>query len=89
MARVGITPSSACAGLAWLEEGENIRVADAFVVDIMLNAGGESYDTMKQHAETIDLDEFAIRTVVRSGHRDLLDRDLLLHLSGIASTAPA
>ena len=29
----------------WFEEGENIRVADAFVVDIMLNACGETYET--------------------------------------------
>ena len=28
---------------AWFEEGEAIRVADAFVVDIMFNAGGETY----------------------------------------------
>lgn len=27
----------------WFEEGENIRVADAFVVDIMLNANGQTY----------------------------------------------
>ena len=27
---------------AWFEEDENIRVADAFVVDIMLNACGET-----------------------------------------------
>lgn len=40
----------------WFEEGENIRVADAFVVDIMLNACGETYETLKQYAETIDLD---------------------------------
>lgn len=28
---------------AWFSEGDNIRVADAFVVDIMLNACGETY----------------------------------------------
>jgi hypothetical protein len=28
---------------AWFEEGENIRVADAFVVDVMLNANGQTY----------------------------------------------
>lgn len=44
---------------AWFEEGENIRVADAFVVDIMLNACGETYETLKQYAETIDLDGLA------------------------------
>ena len=28
----------------WFAEGDNIRVADAFVVDVMLNACGETYD---------------------------------------------
>jgi hypothetical protein len=29
----------------WFEEGENIRIADAFVIDHMLNANGETFDT--------------------------------------------
>lgn len=52
---------------AWFEEGENIRVADAFVVDIMLNACGETYETLKTYAETIDLDGIPIRTVNLEG----------------------
>lgn len=52
---------------AWFEEGENIRVADAFVVDIMLNAGGETYETLKQYAETVDLDGLPIRTINLEG----------------------
>lgn len=52
---------------AWFEEGENIRVADAFVVDIMLNACGETYETLKQYAETVDLDGLPIRTVSLEG----------------------
>ena len=52
---------------AWFDEGENIRVADAFVVDIMLNAAGETYDTLKQYAETIDFDGLPIRTVNLQG----------------------
>jgi predicted nucleotidyltransferase len=51
----------------WFEEGENIRVADEFIVDIMLNAGGETYDTLKQHAETIDLEGLQIRTINLDG----------------------
>ena len=27
---------------SWFEDGDNIRVADAFVVDVLLNAGGGS-----------------------------------------------
>lgn len=52
---------------AWFEEGENIRVADAFVVDIMLNACGETYETLKQYAETVDLDGIPIRTINLQG----------------------
>lgn len=51
----------------WFEEGENIRVADDFVVDIMLNACGETYETLKQYAETIDLDGLPIRTINLEG----------------------
>ena len=52
---------------AWFEEGENIRVADAFVVDIMLNACGETYETLKQYAETVDLDGIPVRTINLEG----------------------
>jgi len=51
----------------WFEEGENIRVADAFVVDIMLNANGQTFDTLKQYAQTIDLDGIAVHTVNLEG----------------------
>jgi hypothetical protein len=52
---------------AWFEEGENIRVADAFVVDIMLNACGETYETLQQYAETINLDGIPVRTINLEG----------------------
>jgi predicted nucleotidyltransferase len=52
---------------AWFEEGENIRVADAFVVDIMLNANGQTYDSLRRYAETIDLDGIPVRTVGLEG----------------------
>jgi len=65
---------------AWFEEGENIRVADAFIVDIMLNACGETYETLKKHAETIDLDGLPIRTVNLEGllltKRTVRDKDV-------------
>jgi hypothetical protein len=51
----------------WFEEGENIRVADAFVVDIMLNANGQTYDTLRRYSETLDLDGIAVRTVSLEG----------------------
>ena len=51
----------------WFEEGENIRVADAFVVDIMLNANGQTFDTLRRYAQTIDLDGIAVTTVNLEG----------------------
>lgn len=52
---------------AWFEDGENIRVADAFVVDIMLNACGETYETLKQYSEIVDLDGIPVRTINLQG----------------------
>jgi predicted nucleotidyltransferase len=62
-------PDRAAQGIdpAWFEEGENIRVADAFVVDIMLNACGETYETLSQYAETVELDGIPIRTINLEG----------------------
>ena len=71
---------------AWFEEGENIRVADAFVVDIMLNACGETFETLKAYAETVDLDGVPVRTVNLEGllrtkqtmrDKDVADRAIL------------
>lgn len=71
---------------AWFDEGENIRVADAIVVDIILNACGESYETLKQFAETVELDGIPIRTVNLEGllrtkqtmrDKDAMDRIVL------------
>lgn len=70
----------------WFEEGEIIRVADAFVVDIMLNACGETYETLKQYAETVDLDGIPVRTINLEGllltkqtsrEKDVSDRIIL------------
>lgn len=71
---------------AWFDEGENIRVADAFVVDVMLNACGETYETLKQYAETVDMDGLPVRTVNLEGllrtkqtmrDKDVADRNIL------------
>jgi predicted nucleotidyltransferase len=70
----------------WFAEGENIRVADAFVVDLMLNANGQTYDSLKHYAETIDLDGIPVRTVNLEGllltkqtmrDKDIADRIIL------------
>jgi hypothetical protein len=50
--------------LDWFEEGATIRVADEFVVDVMFNACGETYESLLPHAGTIVLDDGTpIRTV--------------------------
>jgi len=51
----------------WFKAGENIRVADAFVVDVMLNANGQTYDTLRQYSETIELDGIPVQTVNLEG----------------------
>jgi hypothetical protein len=81
---------------AWFEEGENIRVADAFVVDLMLSANGETFESLYRYAETIDLDGIPVRTISLEGllltkqtlrdkdavDRAILERALALHRAG-------
>jgi predicted nucleotidyltransferase len=71
---------------SWFEEGENIRVADAFVVDILLNANGQTYETLREHAQTIDLDGIPVSTIDLEGllltkqtmrEKDVADRILI------------
>lgn len=64
----------------WFEEGNTIRVADEFVVDVMFNACGESYESLLPHAQTIVLaDGTPIRTVDLDGllktKRTVRDKD--------------
>lgn len=71
---------------AWFDEGETIRVADAFVVDLMFSACGESFDSLRPHGVSIDLDGIAVRTLDLEGllktkqaarDKDKLDRAIL------------
>lgn len=70
----------------WFAEGETIRVADAFVVDLMFSACGESIETLRDHIVGIDLDGVALRTLDLEGllktkqtsrEKDKLDRSIL------------
>jgi hypothetical protein len=70
----------------WFTEGETIRVVDAFVVDLMFNACGETYDSLLPHAITIDFDGIPIHTLSLEGllktkqtsrDKDKLDRVVL------------
>lgn len=51
----------------WFEEGDNIRVADAFVVDILLNANGLTYEALRPYHMTLDLDGIPVQTVSLEG----------------------
>ena len=73
---------------AWFSEGENIRVADAFVVDLLLNANGQTYDTLEHYVEIIELDGIPVRTISLEGllltkqtlrDKDASDRIIIEH----------
>jgi predicted nucleotidyltransferase len=72
----------------WFEEGENIRIADEIVVDLMFNACGETYTSLERYAEAVDLDGISVRTVSLEGllrtkqsgrAKDAADRAVLEH----------
>lgn len=51
----------------WFDEGENIRVADEIAVDVMMNANGQTYESLVRYLEVIDLDGIPVRTVSLEG----------------------
>ena len=71
---------------AWFAEGETIRVADAFVVDLMFNACGETYESLLPHAAVINFEGVPVHTLDLEGllktkqsarEKDKLDRLIL------------
>jgi len=70
----------------WFEAGENIRVADAFVVDVLFNANGQTYESLRPYAQTVYLEDIPVQTVNLEGllltkqtmrERDVGDRLIL------------
>lgn len=51
----------------WFEEGETIRVADEFLIDIMFNACGQTYETLSHMSQTTEIDGIEIKTVSLKG----------------------
>ena len=71
---------------AWFGEGETIRVADEFVVDLLFNACGETNETLARYAEIVVLDGIPVRTLSLEGllltkqsvrDKDVMDRVVL------------
>jgi len=52
---------------AWFEEGENIRLADEIVVDLIFKTCGETYETLKSYIEIVDLDGIPVQTLSLEG----------------------
>lgn len=70
----------------WFTEGETIRVADVFVVDLMFSACGETYASLQPYAVSFDFDGVSVRTLNLEGllktkqtsrDKDKLDRVVL------------
>lgn len=83
---------------AWIAKGETTRVANALVVDLMFNAAGELYASLLLHADAIDFDGVAVRTLEVDGplktqrtvgEQDRLDGEVLERaLKAIERNAP-
>jgi hypothetical protein len=82
----------------WFAEGETIRLADAFVVDLIFNASQQTYDTLKPYIETISVNDIQITTLNIKGlilskqtmrEKDVMDRKTLeIILNRISNVKP-
>ena len=70
----------------WFEEGENIRLVDEIMVDLIFKTCGETYESLKSYIEIVDLDGIPIRTLSLEGlvktkqsmrEKDVMDRAVL------------
>jgi len=83
---------------AWFIEGENIRVNDAYVIDIMLNANGETYESLLPYIETKNIDgipvsvltmEGMLKTKITGREKDIPDRIFLeRHIEWTQKSSP-
>jgi hypothetical protein len=84
-------PSSAELDPAWFEatsqgQGDNIRIADELLVDLLFAANGETYDSVQAHVRELAIDGVPIRVLNIEGllktktdyrEKDILDRTML------------
>ena len=70
----------------WFDEGENIRLADEVIIDLLFNSCGETYETLLPHMEVVSLDGIPVRTLNLKGllktkqsdrEKDVVDRLVL------------
>ena len=65
----------------WFDEGENIRLADEFVVDLILSTCRQTYDTLKKYTEVIEVDGIPITTLSIEGllltKQSMRDKDVM------------
>lgn len=71
---------------SWFDEGENIRLADEVVVDLIFKTCGETYESLISDIEIVDLDGIPVKTLSLEGliktkqsmrDKDVMDRDIL------------
>ncbi len=83
-----VLPDKASSGIdpKWFEEGENIRLADEVVVDLIFQTCGETYESLQSYSETINLDGIPVKTLNLEGllktkqslrDKDMIDRTVL------------
>ncbi len=79
-------PKSANLEATWFDEGENIRLADEVVVDLIFKTCGETCETLKPYIEIVDLDGAPVKTLSLEGliktkqsarDKDVMDRIVL------------
>ncbi len=65
----------------WFDEGENIRLADEFVVDLILSTCQQTYETLKKYSEIIEVDGVPITTLSIEGllltKQSMRDKDVM------------
>ena len=70
----------------WFDEGDNIRLADEVVVDLLFKTCGETYESLQPYIETIDLEGIQVQTLTLEGllktkqsdrEKDIIDRMVL------------
>jgi predicted nucleotidyltransferase len=65
----------------WFDEGENIRLADEFMVDLVLSTCRQTYDTLKEYTEIIEVGGIPITTLAIEGllltKQSMRDKDVM------------